>query len=90
MAHDLTKLEDKTLRQTWGEADGTAYRRTYNVPIDWIKAGELPDEGDPMPGEAAALLGPFIEKDGISFGKQVDGAHQQVIIKSKLLRARGA
>jgi len=80
--------EDISRRKTWEERDGTAYQRTYNVPVELVGSGQLPEEGDPMPGEANALLGPFIEKDGISFGKSVQGNKQQVILKCKKLKAR--
>lgn len=83
---DISQWEDKTVkREQWQETDGTAYRRFYNVPSAIVAAGSLPAEGDVMPGSTAALLGPFIEKGGISFGKQRDGDNQQVILKCKLL-----
>jgi len=88
MSTRLQDLEDRTLRQTWQEADGTAYRRVYNVPEGTVDAAGLPVEGDAMPGESSTVLGPFIERGGISFGKQPSGAMRQVILKCRLLKAR--
>jgi len=84
----LQDAEDKPQRRTWQEADGTAYRRVYNVDPNDLDA--LPSEGDPLPGETAALLGPFIERGGVTFQQQPRGAKQQLVLKAKLLTARSA
>lgn len=88
MPINLEEAEDDTRRQTYREPDGIAYVRVYNV--DPRDAVDLPEPGDPMPGYPpaggdAALLGPFIERNGVRFGKQAEGGEQQVTIKSKLL-----
>jgi len=81
----LQGVEDETLRQTFPRSDGTVYVRVYNV--DPQDVPDLPVDGDPMPGEEAALLGPFIVRDGIRWGKQTHGGKQQVTITSILLKA---
>lgn len=84
----LQNDEDERLRQTFSRSDGTIYVRVYNVDPQDI--ADVPSEGDPMPGEMAALLGPFIVRDGIRWGKQREGARQQLVITSKLLSPRTA
>lgn len=84
---DLKHYEDRTQRRTWQEQDGTAYRRTYNVPAD-AASTLLPAEGDALPGETDSGLGPFVEKNGITFGQQKAGGMQEIILKGKLLKAR--
>lgn len=71
-------------RRTWEEPDGTAYQRVYEMG----RGGTPPSEGDMMPGESSALLGPFIERGGISFGKQLGGGKQEVILKCKKLAVK--
>jgi len=88
MAATFPTIDDFVQRKTWKESDGTAYRRVYKVSLDLVADGGLPVEGDPMPGESAALLGPFIEKGGISFGKMLGGGFQEVVLKCKKLLAR--
>jgi hypothetical protein len=76
--------DDKTLRAVTVQPDGTVYRRVYVVPPDLA----LPEQGDPMPGETDALLGPFIEAGGISVRPK--GASLEVTLRCKLLQPRGA
>lgn len=88
MATRFQDYEDPKQRRTWEERDGMAYRRVYLVPVGEVASGQLPAEGAVMPGESATVLGPFIEKDGIEFGKKATGNKQEVILKCKLLKAR--
>jgi hypothetical protein len=63
-------------RQTIPQDDKTVYKRVYLV--DKNDLDNLPVEGDPLPGEADAVLGPFIMD--ISYGQQRGGAKQEVHI----------
>lgn len=73
--------EDTTKRQVIPTDDATFYRRVYRVAPDTV----LDVPGDVMPGETAALLGPYIEKDGIS--SRPDGDCLLVSLKCKTLIA---
>jgi hypothetical protein len=88
MSKRFQDWEDVNRRQTWEEADGTAYRRYYNVPVDVIGTSTLPIDGDALPGETSSLLGPFIVRGGIQYAQQPQGAKQLIIITGKLLKAR--
>jgi hypothetical protein len=87
MSIDWLLVEDQNERKVWKEVDGTAYQRIYNMPTDSGTA-DLPEEGDMMPGEDYSMLGPFLERGGISFRQQKGGARQQAVMKFKLLATR--
>ena len=79
----LQDCEDPRLRATWRAAVGTMYRRTYNV--DPADLDALPAEGEVLPGETSALLGPFIVAGGIQFGQQRGAGGQTVTLTALTL-----
>jgi hypothetical protein len=87
MSIDWARAEAQNERKHWQEIDGLAYQRVFNLPTDF-GPDDLPAEGDMLPGEDYALIGPFVEKNGISFRQQRGGAGQQLVLKGKKLATR--
>jgi hypothetical protein len=85
MAYRLQDDEDTTRRRTAVVAIGRRFWRTYdvsNAPEDVIS------EGDPMPGStgdddgnAAPLLGPFVEEGGIAYAEDRKSGRQTVTLR---------
>ncbi len=76
----LQDYEQKPIRRRfWTTQEGTFQERTYNLDPNDID--QLPAEGDMLDGAVFALLGPFIVRNGITYGQQGGGASQAVRIQ---------
>ncbi len=67
------------LRRFWTTQEGTFQERTYN--IDPNDLDQIPTEGDMLDSAVFALLGPYIDRNGITWSQQADGASQRVRIR---------
>jgi hypothetical protein len=84
----LADNEDKTQRRTAFQLTAIKYRRVYNITPEMMESATGLIEGDPMPGETDAGLGPFIERGGIGWQKQGKGGAEQLVLSCILLRKR--
>ena len=71
--------EQEKLRRFWTTQEGTFQERVYNLDPNDID--QLPSEGDMLDSAVFALLGPFIVRNGITYGQQREGAQQTVRIR---------
>ncbi len=83
------RLQDRKHIETRSHApDGWDIEMVFEVGLTFDAAdATLPQKGDPMPGYAAAKLGPFV-MEVPTIRIQRGGAMKEVVIRGKLLKAR--
>ena len=88
MVHTFADYEQRPLRQTMPGDNETVYHRVYHIPLESV-GSLMPSEGDDLPGETCdAVLGPYIVRGGIKYGKSPRDGVVAVLITAKTLIAR--
>ena len=79
MPTSLADTEIKERRRNWTTQEGAFQERTYI--IDENNVTNIPSEGDMLDGATLDVLGPFVTRNGITYGRQRGGGQQEVQIR---------